>query len=134
MNPAASGFTYDALPGRVVFGAGTSRRGLAAELDRVGARRVLVIAGEPERELAEELVAPLGDVVAGWFTEIRVHVPVEIAERARRAALDIRADVLLSIGGGSTTGTAKAIALEHELPIVAVPTTYAGSEMTPVST
>jgi alcohol dehydrogenase class IV len=59
-------------------------------------------------------------------------VPVEVAERARDAAREAEADCLLSIGGGSTIGTAKAVALETELPIIAVPTTYAGSEMTPV--
>ena len=132
MDSAASGFTYDALPGRVVFGAGTSRSGLAAEIHRLGAARLLVIAAEPERALAEDLVRPLGDLVAGWFSEVRAHVPVEVAESARAAAREVGADALLSIGGGSTTGTAKAIALEQGLPIVAIPTTYAGSEMTPV--
>jgi alcohol dehydrogenase class IV len=120
-------FTYTALPGRVVFGAG-SARGLAAEVERLGARRVLLIAAEPERDLAESLVD--GVPVLARFTEVRQHVPVEIAVRARVAAEG--ADALLSIGGGSTTGTAKAVALETGLPIVAVPTTYAGSEMTPV--
>jgi alcohol dehydrogenase class IV len=120
-------FTYTALPGRVVFGAGAAR-GLAEEVERLGARRVLLIAAEPERALAESLVA--GVPVAGAFTEVRQHVPVEIAARAREAAEG--ADALLSVGGGSTTGTAKAVALETGLPIVAVPTTYAGSEMTPV--
>jgi maleylacetate reductase len=63
---------------------------------------------------------------------VRPHVPIAVAERARDAAREVEADCLLSVGGGSTTGTAKAVALETELPIVAVPTTYAGSEMTPV--
>jgi alcohol dehydrogenase class IV len=125
-------FAYDALPGRVVFGAGASRERLAGELDRLGAQRVLLIAAERELELAERLAAPLGDRVVATFTDVRPHVPVEVAERARAAARDARADALLSVGGGSTTGTAKAVALELELPIVAVPTTYAGSEMTPV--
>jgi maleylacetate reductase len=126
------GFTYDALPGRVVFGAGCARRALAPELERLGARRALLIAAEPERALAEELAAGAADRVARGFYDVRPHVPVEIAEQARAAARDAGADVLLSIGGGSTTGTAKAVALELGLPILAVPTTYAGSEMTPV--
>jgi maleylacetate reductase len=125
-------FTYDALPGRVVFGAGASRRKLAEEVGRLGAGRVLLIAAERERTLAEELARPLGDRVVGVFTEVRPHVPVELARAARESARSVGADCLLSIGGGSTTGTAKAIALEEALPIVAVPTTYAGSEMTPV--
>jgi alcohol dehydrogenase class IV len=125
-------FTYDALPGRVVFGAGASRRKLAEEVGRLGAGRVLLIATERERTLAEELARPLGGRVVGVFTEVRPHVPVEVARAARESARSLGADCLLSIGGGSTTGTAKAIALEEALPIVAVPTTYAGSEMTPV--
>jgi len=130
-NSVAS-FTYDALPGRVVFGAGTSASALADEIARLGCERVLVVAAEPERALAQRLVAPLGARVAATFEEVRPHVPVEVAERARAAAREARADALLCIGGGSTTGTAKAVALEQPLPIVAVPTTYAGSEMTPV--
>jgi maleylacetate reductase len=130
--PTARQFTYDALPGRVVFGAGASRRLLAAEVDRLGASRLLLIATEQERLLAEELSAVLGDRVVGVFTDVRPHVPVEVADRARAAAREARADALLSIGGGSTTGTAKAVALETALPVIAVPTTYAGSEVTPV--
>ena len=125
-------FTYDALPGRVVFGAGASRDRLAEEVGRLDAERVLLIATEQERELAEDLASPLGERLAGLFARVRPHVPVEVAERARDAAREVGADCLLSVGGGSTTGTAKAVALEMDLPIVAVPTTYAGSEMTPV--
>ena len=125
-------FTYEALPGRVVFGAGASRDKLAGEVGRLDAERVLLVATEQERELAEELVSPLGERLVGRFTGVRPHVPVEVAERARDAAREVGADCLLSVGGGSTTGTAKAVAPEMELPIIAVPTTYAGSEMTPV--
>ncbi len=128
----ARSFTFEALPGRVVFGPRASRERLAAEVDRLGAARLLLIATERERARAEELSAVLGDRVAGRFTDVRPHVPAEVAERARAAAREAGADALLSIGGGSTTGTAKAVALEAALPIVAVPTTYAGSEVTPV--
>jgi maleylacetate reductase len=123
-------FTYEALPGRVVFGAGASRDRLAEEVGRLDAERVLLVATEQERELAEDLASPLGERLAGLFTGVRPHVPVEVVERARATARE--ADCLLSVGGGSTTGTAKAVALETDVPIVAVPTTYAGSEMTPV--
>jgi alcohol dehydrogenase class IV len=121
-------FTYTALPGRVVFGAGAAREQLTVEVERLGARRLLLIAAAPELALARSLSDGLP--VHAEFSEVRQHVPVEIAARARAAADG--ADVLLSVGGGSTTGTAKAVALETGLPIVAVPTTYAGSEMTPV--
>ena len=125
-------FSYQPPPGRVVFGAGASRARLAEELAELGARRVLLVAAPSERGLAEELAAPLRGLVAGTFDRVRPHVPAEVAEAAREAAHDARADWLLSVGGGSTTGVAKAVALELGLPIAAVPTTYAGSEMTPI--
>ncbi|HEY2095422.1 MAG TPA: maleylacetate reductase [Pseudonocardia sp.] len=125
-------FHYDALPGRVVFGAGVARRELRAEADRLGVNRVLLVAGESEEPLARELAAPLGERVVAVFTSVRPHVPIQVAEAARALATSVRADAVLSVGGGSTTGTAKAIALTTGLPIIAVPTTYAGSEVTPV--
>jgi alcohol dehydrogenase class IV len=125
-------FHYDALPGRVVFGAGVARRELRAEADRLEAQRVLLVATESEEPLARELAAPLGERVVAVFTSVRPHVPIQVAEAARALAASVRADAVLSVGGGSTTGTAKAIALTTGLPIIAVPTTYAGSEVTPV--
>jgi maleylacetate reductase len=126
------GFLYDALPGRVVFGPGVARQRLAAELDGLGAERVLLVAADPELPLARELTGPLGDRVVAEFSGVRPHVPVGVAQAAREEAARSRADLVLSIGGGSTTGTAKAVALTTGLPVVAVPTTYAGSEVTPV--
>ncbi|MDT7558372.1 MAG: maleylacetate reductase, partial [Pseudonocardiales bacterium] len=125
-------FHYDALPGRVVFGAGVARRELRAEAERLGVNRVLLVATESEEPLARELAAPLGERVVAVFTSVRPHVPIQVAEAARALAISVRADAVLSVGGGSTTGTAKAIALTTGLPIIAVPTTYAGSEVTPV--
>ncbi len=125
-------FSYDALPQRVVFGPGVAREGLGAELDRLGAQRALVVCTPEEEELARELSGPLGAQVAGTFAGARAHVPVAVAEAAREAAAACSADVVVSVGGGSTTGTAKAVALTTGLPVVAVPTTYAGSEVTPV--
>jgi maleylacetate reductase len=125
-------FVYTSRPGRVVFGVGTARTQLLAEVDRLGGTRVLVVAGEAEMPLARELVAPLGERVVGWFDDVRQHVPVASAEAARTAARESGADLLLSVGGGSTTGTAKAVALTDGTPVLAVPTTYAGSEMTNV--
>ncbi|GAB3615578.1 maleylacetate reductase [Okibacterium endophyticum] len=125
-------FIYTALPGRVRFGAGKAAGHLAAELDALGLERVLLIASEAERELAERLTVQVAGRIAGVFHNVHPHVPVAVAEAARAQAAEVGADGLLSIGGGSTTGTAKIVALTTGLPIVAVPTTYAGSEMTPV--
>jgi alcohol dehydrogenase class IV len=125
-------FVYDALPSRTVFGCGAARERLRAELEAAGARRALLVVAEADRALADELADPVGELAVAWFDEVRPHVPVEVARRASAAAREAQADWVLSVGGGSTTGTAKAIALELGLPIAVVPTTYAGSEMTPV--
>jgi maleylacetate reductase len=125
-------FEYEALAGRVVFGPGAARQALAGEADRLGAARILLLVAGSEEALARELAEPLGERIVAVFTAVRPHVPVAIAEAARELAVSVGADALLSIGGGSTTGTAKAVALTSGLPIIAVPTTYAGSEVTPV--
>ena len=125
-------FTYDQLAARIVFGAGRARTALAGEISRLGAERVLVIASTRDAERVATLVEPLGELVAGTFTAVREHVPLPTAEAARAAASEVRADAVLAIGGGSTVGAAKAVALTARLPVVAVPTTYAGSEVTPV--
>lgn len=123
-------FSRDTLSGRVVFGAGSARGELAGEVAALGARRVLLIATRRGEPLARELAAPLP--VAAVFVDAREHVPGEMADAALAVAERSDVDCLLSVGGGSTVGTAKAVALRRPVPIVAVPTTYAGSEMTPV--
>lgn len=123
-------FRYQALPSRVVFGAGSSRRELESEVDGQG-KRVFLITTKRAEEVADTLAEPLGERIVGRFTDVREHVPQEIADAARNAAGKARADCLLCIGGGSVVGTAKAVAVEARIPIVAVPTTYSGSEMTP---
>jgi maleylacetate reductase len=125
-------FIYDALPARVVFGPGAARTRLADEVARLGVSRLLLITSERDAERVQQITAPLGDAVVARFTAVREHVPVETAEAARSAAATARADAALSIGGGSATGAAKAVALTARIPVVAVPTTYAGSEVTPV--
>ena len=126
--PPFPAFVYDALPGRVVFGVGSVEH-LGEEVDRLGAGRVLAIAG---KRAIEGLAERLGGRWAASFTDVQQHVPVEAAARAVAAASEAGADCLVAMGGGSATGMAKAVALERQVPIVAVPTTYAGSEVTPI--
>jgi alcohol dehydrogenase class IV len=102
---------------------------LGEEVDRLGGRRVLAIAG---KRAIDGLLERLGPRVAASFTDVQQHVPVEAAARAVAAAAEADADCLVAMGGGSATGMAKAVALERQTPIVAVPTTYAGSEVTPI--
>jgi maleylacetate reductase len=113
-------FTHETLPQRVVFAPGEAAARLPEEVARLGRRPLVISTRSPL----------LPD--APRFTEVAMHVPVEVAERARKATAEQGADVLVSIGGGSATGLAKAVALTTGLPIVAVPTTFAGSEATDV--
>jgi len=124
-------FTARILPQRVVFGAGALQH-LASEIDALGAKRALVLCTPEQRAQAERVAALLGDRDAGIFDKAVMHVPIETAREAREVARRLGADCAVAIGGGSTTGLGKAIALDSGLPIIAVPTTYAGSEMTPI--
>jgi maleylacetate reductase len=128
-------FVHQAAAQRVVFGAGTLAR-LPDELDRLDARRALVLCTPGQRAGAERVAALLGPRAAGVFDRAAMHVPIDTAQAARKMARALDADSAVAIGGGSTTGLAKAIALVADdgpgLPIIAVPTTYAGSEMTPI--
>jgi maleylacetate reductase len=123
-------FVHDTLPQRVCFGSGEAAANLSNEIGNLGASRVMVIAAKPEADLADGITA--GIPVALRHDDVVMHVPVEVADRARAAAASNGIDALVSVGGGSTTGLAKAVAMTTGLPIIAVPTTYAGSEATPV--
>lgn len=124
-------FVYTGFPARVVFGEGTLAT-LPSELDRLGARRALVLCTPEQRGTAERVAALLGERAAGILDRATMHVPVEVAQAARAQAQAVGADACVAVGGGSTIGLGKAIALTSSLPIVAVPTTFAGSEMTAI--
>lgn len=123
-------FTHETLGQRVVFAPGEAVVAVTAEVGLTGARAVMVIASPSQAGTAARVTADLP--VALVHDDVAMHVPLAVAERARQAAADSGADLILSVGGGSTTGVAKAVALTTGLPIVAVPTTYAGSEATDV--
>ncbi|KFG89010.1 Maleylacetate reductase [Sphingobium herbicidovorans NBRC 16415] len=124
-------FTYESRAQRVLFGAGTLAQA-PAELERMGAHKALVLCTAPQRAQAEAVAALLGPRAAGIFDGAVMHVPMASAEAARAAAAQAGANALVAVGGGSTVGLAKAIALVSPLPVLAIPTTYAGSEMTPI--
>lgn len=124
-------FIYNGQPSRVVFGAGSLAH-LEREIDALGARRALVLATPEQAAQAEQVADRLGSRAAGVFARAVMHVPIETAREARELAQRLGADCAVAIGGGSTTGLGKAIALASGLPILAIPTTYAGSEMTPI--
>ncbi|MEU8177694.1 maleylacetate reductase [Microbispora hainanensis] len=123
-------FVHATLPQRVVFASGGSPGAVAEEVSLLGAQRVMLIASERAAAVAGPIAARLP--VVQRHEEVVMHVPVEVAGRARAAAAAAGADVVVTVGGGSATGLGKAVALTTGLPVVAVPTTYAGSEATDV--
>ena len=122
-------FVYNALPARVVFGAG-SVAGLPDEVARLGAKRPLLLTTPGRAEMVAAVSRNLP--VAGVFDRVVMHTPLEAANQARELAQKLGADCCLAVGGGSTIGFGKAIALTSGLPVLAVPTTYSGSEMTTI--
>lgn len=125
------GFVYSGLPARVVFGAGAVSQ-LPVEVDRLGARRVLMISTPGRAAMVNRLADLMPGRVAGFFDQAVMHTPMEVAKEARELAAAIDADSCVVVGGGSTIGLGKAIALTSGLPVLAVPTTYSGSEMTTI--
>jgi maleylacetate reductase len=123
-------FTHNTLPQRVILGSGHAAQAVADEVARQGGKRVMIIAGEHDAEQADRVTAGL-DVALRWSL-VRQHVPLELARQARAAAREAGIDLVVSVGGGSTTGLAKAVAMEVDVRVIAVPTTYAGSEATDV--
>ncbi|MFD7445757.1 maleylacetate reductase and hydroxyquinol 1,2-dioxygenase domain-containing protein [Streptomyces sp. NPDC059909] len=124
-------FVHTSRASRVVFGAGTAGR-LRDEVERLGRSRVLLLSSPPLAEASARVRDALGDLVAAEFDGAAMHTPVEVTERALQMLRDADADCLVAVGGGSTTGLSKALALRTDLPQVILPTTYAGSEVTPV--
>ncbi|MFY1694295.1 MULTISPECIES: maleylacetate reductase and hydroxyquinol 1,2-dioxygenase domain-containing protein [unclassified Solwaraspora] len=124
-------FVHTGTANRVVFGAGSITQ-LPAEVDRLGRGRVLTVAGTGRPALAASVADLLGPLHAGHFDRVAMHTPVDVTESALRLLRDTGADCVVSLGGGSATGLGKALSVRTGLPQIAVATTYAGSEVTPV--
>jgi maleylacetate reductase len=124
-------FVYDLLPGRIVFGVG-ARRQVGDEMANLGLHRVAVVADASAKDTADEVAEALGERCAGVLTDVAQHVPEELAAEARKAVSALGADGVLTIGGGSATGLGKAVVVEAGLSLLAMPTTFAGSEMTTI--
>ncbi|MFE7393631.1 maleylacetate reductase and hydroxyquinol 1,2-dioxygenase domain-containing protein [Streptomyces sp. NPDC057582] len=124
-------FVYTSHPSRVVFGAGTVGR-LGEEVERLGCSRVLLLAGGPLAAASARVREALDGLLAAEFDGAAMHTPVEVTEQALEVLEASTVDCIVAVGGGSTTGLSKALALRTGLPQVILPTTYAGSEVTPV--
>jgi alcohol dehydrogenase class IV len=124
-------FIYNGAPGRVVFGFGTIAQ-VSDEVRAQGCRRALVLSTPQQGDAARDLCERLGELCVGVFTEATMHTPVEVTQHAMAVVRETGADCTVALGGGSTTGLGKAIALRTDLIQIVVPTTYAGSEATPI--
>src|SRR6266550_5382380 len=124
-------FALDPSPSRVVFGAGCFSQ-LAEEVERLGSQRVFLVGTPGRKPFLSRAADLLGPRAVGIFDGAALHVPEAVASRARAESAAARADAIVAIGGGSAIGAAKAIAIETGIPIIALPTTYSGSEVTPL--
>jgi maleylacetate reductase len=128
---ATGAFVHQGSPQRVVFGAG-ALAAVSDEARRLGIRRALVLSTPGHRDAAERVAGLLGEVAAGLFAGATMHTPVAVTEAALANVRDMGIDGAIAIGGGSTIGLGKAIAVRTDLPQIAIPTTYAGSEATDI--
>ena len=132
-DPADAGaFSYIQPPFHAVFAPGAARQALSAGIEPLGARALMLISSPRRADLIDEMAAESRVPVVARFLSQEPHVPAPVADQARRIAEESGADCLVSLGGGSAIGAAKAVALTTGLPIIAIPTTYSGSETTPV--
>jgi maleylacetate reductase len=120
---------YNAMPERIVFGTGALDQ-VGEEVERLEASRVVVVCTPGRRKSAEDLAARLGQRCVAVLAEAKTQVPIETAEAGTEQVRRLGADGLITIGGGASTGLGKAIALKTGIPLMAIPTTYSGSEMT----
>jgi maleylacetate reductase len=79
--------------------------------------------------ITEELWQELDLPVAQRFHGALPHA--EIGGVREALALAANADGLIALGGGSVMDTTKAVSAQTGLPMVSIPTTYAGAEWTP---
>lgn len=122
---------YEPQPGKVIFGQGALSK-VADALESVGGKRAAIISTDGRKDLANKVAALLGPLCQTVYTKSVQHVPVETVDEALTTIESLDIDSLVAVGGGSPIGLAKAIALKTSLPIIAIPTTYSGSEMTPI--
>lgn len=129
-NPGFLKFTHEQLPGRIVFGAGR-RHETPHELKLLGATRVVVIGGSHDTATIDDLVRQL-EIPVETIIGVRPHVPSGTVRYSLAVVDRFGPDTVVTVGGGSATGLGKMIALERDVELLAIPTTYAGSEMTPI--
>ena len=124
-------FTYSGSPAHIVFGNGASADA-GAWVERLGCKSALVLSTPNQAASGQALAKKLGALAAGTFSGAAMHTPIEVTEAALVRVTELNADCVVALGGGSTTGLGKAIAWRTDLRQIVIPTTYAGSEVTPI--
>ena len=124
-------FEYSGRSPHVIFAPG-SRSRLAEQAKKLDCGTLIVLATPEQQDIAEEMHGHLGSASAGIFAKATMHTPVHVTEQAMQELRDRKAGGILAVGGGSTIGLGKALKLRSRLPYIALPTTYAGSEVTPI--
>ena len=124
-------FSFAGSPARIVFGVGSKAR-VSEWIVKSGCRRALVLSTPHQKADAEALARDIGELACGVFAGAVMHTPVDVTDAAMKVVVETGADCVVSLGGGSTTGLGKAIAYRTDILQIVVPTTYAGSEVTPI--
>ncbi|MFI5187421.1 MAG: maleylacetate reductase [Chitinophagales bacterium] len=122
-------FIVQSFPNKIYFGEGQLKK-INDIINELGSTRLFIVAGNRNISIVNELIKSFGEKNVCHFSRIVQHVPKIIADEALTLAKENQSDFIIAIGGGSAIGLAKAVALQNRLRILAVPTTYAGSEMT----
>jgi maleylacetate reductase len=123
-------FDHTTLGQRVLFARGQAADNIASAVGNLSASRVLLIADSFVTNLADETAHRIP--VVARIDDIVQHVPVANGRAAVDLSRSEAVDAIVCIGGGSSTGLAKFVARDTGIPIIAVPTTFAGSEATDV--
>ena len=128
---AINPFVFCGFRSRVIFGTGTVAQ-VAKEVDAFGARRAMVLTTPEQAGAGRNLARHLGPAAGSLFSNATMHTPVEVTAKAIEAFEASDCDCVVSLGGGSTIGLGKAMAVRTGIKHLAIPTTYAGSEMTDI--
>jgi maleylacetate reductase len=123
------GGVYNSTPRRVIFGNGSVNT-VADEVNHLGCSRALIISTPGRIKMAENVASLIGKNCVDILPEAISQVPIELARMGRERASELDADCLVAVGGGASVGLAKGIAYEKGMPIIDIPTTYSGSEVT----
>ncbi|KAL7941926.1 hypothetical protein V8C42DRAFT_163881 [Trichoderma barbatum] len=116
---------------RVLFGEDSLSK-LPSELSKLGCTKPLILTTPTKAFYVDDVAKLLNGQIAGSFTRVTMHTPKEVTEEALEHSISVDADCIVSIGGGSAVGLGKTLFVRTGLPHICIPTTYSGSEMTPI--